>query len=180
MSLQRVSPGQKEVGPNVLDVGGLEVIQLLGEVRCVIQSESEARPQMDLVGLQQYGFVNSFHELGHRGVDATLDARVLSNLVLDLFQQVAIQLLLRTLHFLKHFHDISFSGGCSCSCQLARLSLSLCHLLHNPAILRQEVVGHLLKLLLLPPQVCLDSFQPGLLLDNLRLQVSTRINIGFL
>jgi hypothetical protein len=135
---------------------------------------------MDLVGFQQYRFVNSFHELCDRGVDSALDARVLSNLVLDLLQQVAIQLLLRTLHFLKHFHDVGFSGGCSGSCQLSRLCLSLCHFLHDPAILRQKVVGHLFKLLLLSPQVCLDSFQPGLLLDDLRLQVSTRINISFL
>ena len=46
---------------------------------------------MDLVGLQKDGFVDSLHELSYRCVDATLNAGVLSDFVLNLFDEVSVK-----------------------------------------------------------------------------------------
>lgn len=90
MALQFVAPCQDELGTNVLDEGGLEIIELLSVVRAVVQTKTIARGQRNLLELQVDRFVDPLHEFSHRSIDTVKCKVLLCNLSLKLPQQVGI------------------------------------------------------------------------------------------
>ena len=109
VALQLVAPGEDQLTADVLDVSRLEVIQLHRAVRAVVDSQRVVRRQLHLLKLQVYGLVDAIDEFVDTGIDGRQYGRLLIDLELELGQQVLVERILRRLHLVEQFQNLSLA-----------------------------------------------------------------------